>query len=153
MTMNSPDGGLRRKLDEVTEARNESEYLALLKEALESYPNSIVRLNSEHPIARYTCGLHAFGFTEDSEYVPIAGRPFNRIVAGPAFVEWLIENQLLTEVTATQASEGALVVYFNEEGQVRHLGLNLAGHRVESKWGTCDLFQHNLFERIVSTVL
>jgi hypothetical protein len=146
VSLDCPDEGFRRKLDEVTEAPDEPAYLALLKEALERYPNSIVRLNSPHPIARYTCGLHAFGFTEDQEYVRIAGRSFNRIVAGPAFVEWLIENQLLTEVTAAQSSEGALVVYFNAEGQVRHLGLNLAGHRVESKWGTCDLFQHEVFE-------
>jgi hypothetical protein len=137
---------LRKRLREVTEAQDEPEYRALLDAAARDYPNTIVLVDSPHPIQRYTCFMHAFGFTEKPEYVAIASRGLNVVFAGPRFAHWLLDKKLLTEVVEAEAHQGDLVFYFNEEECVKHAGLNLGGQRAESKWGKGHLFQHDLFD-------
>jgi len=137
---------LRGKLEEVFEARDWSEYLALLAAATRDFPNGIALLDSPYPIERYTCVVHVFEFTEKLEFVAIASRGFNVIIAGPKFVQWLLEKGLLTEVGEAEAREGDMIIYFDEESQIKHAGLRRGNGRVESKWGKGGLFQHGLFE-------
>jgi hypothetical protein len=146
MNRPSQNGALRRRLEEATEAEDESQYLALLKAATRECQNTIALLDSPYPIERYTCFVHVFEFTEKPEYAAIASRGFNVVFAGPTFAHWLLDKQLLTEVLEAEAREGDLVFYFNDEERVKHAGLNLGSHRVESKWGKGNLFQHDLFE-------
>ena len=90
--------------------------------------------------------MHAFEFTERPEYVAMASRGFNVVFAGPNFAHWLLDKMLLTEVGDTEAREGDLVFYFNEEARAKHAGLYLGGGRVESKWGKAHLLHHDLFD-------
>lgn len=140
-----PENTLRRKLDEVFEAREWPEYLRILDAVTRDLPNGIKLLDSPYPIQRYTCVVHVFEFTEKPEYTAMASRGFNVVFAGPAFVHWLLEKQLLTEVSQADACEGDLILYFDRDRRVKHAGLNRNGH-VESKWGKGGLFQHGLFE-------
>lgn len=137
---------LRNKLEEVFEAQDWSEYLSRLTAATRGFPNAIVLLNSPYPIERYTCVVHVFEFTEKPEFVAIASRGFNVVIAGPRFVEWLLEHRLLTEVSEAEMREGDLILYFDPSGRIKHAGLNRGNGRVESKWGKGGLFQHNIFE-------
>ena len=73
MNRPSQNGALRRRLEEATEAEDESQYLALLKAATRECPNTIALLDSPYPIEKYTCFVHVFEFTEKPEYA--ATRP------------------------------------------------------------------------------
>jgi hypothetical protein len=133
-------------LEAATEAEDESEYLDRLAAALGSHTNAIIRLDSPYPIQTYTCFVHAFRFTQKPEYIAIAKRGFNVVYAGPGFMAWLLQNSLLIEVSAKQATDGDLAVYFTDDGRVKHGGLYVGNERVESKWGMGHLFQHAIFE-------
>ncbi len=108
-------------------------------------PNFIRILQSHHPLARYTCLMHALGFTEKPEYIEIAKYGFEGAYAGPEFAHWLLDRQLLAEISKAGAADLDLVFYFNT-GRFRHAGVLLASGRIVSKWGTGHLFEHELFE-------
>jgi hypothetical protein len=137
---------LRRRLQEMTEVEDGSQHPALLDTLTRDCPNTVVLLASPHPPRRYTCAMHVFDFTEKPEYVAIAERGFNRVFAGAAFVHLLLDEGLLNELVPSDAREGDLVLYFNEEGRFKHAGLNLGNNRVLSKWGSGHLFEHGLLE-------
>lgn len=141
-----PKNTLREKLEAIFDARDWSEYISLLGTAKREFLNGIVLLESRHPIARYTCVVHVFDFTERPEFIAIASRGFNVVIAGPRFAEWLLEHGLLAEVGEAEAQERDLILYFGEDGGVKHAGLNLGNGRVESKWGKGGLFRHGIFE-------
>lgn len=130
----------------MTEVQDVTQHPALLDELTMNCPNTIVLLDSPYPLSRYTCAMHVFDFTEKPEYVAIAERGFNRVFAGGAFVHWLLDRGLLDETAQSDAQEGDLVLYFNDEKRFKHAGINLGGDRVLSKWGIGHLFTHGLFE-------
>jgi hypothetical protein len=130
----------------MTEVEDVTQHPALLAEITRDCPNAIVLLESPYPLGRYTCAMYVFDFTEKAEYVEIADRGFNRVFAGGAFMQGLIDRGLLHELGPAEAREDDLVVYFNDEGRFKHAGLCLRNNRVMSKWGTGHLFDHELFE-------
>jgi hypothetical protein len=146
MSGQDQNAALRKRLQDVTEAESESEYLALFNATSRDVPNSMVLLASPIPIKRYTCLMYVLGFTENPEYIAIAARGFNVVYAGPTFAHWLLEKQLVTEIVESVAESGDMVFYFNMGGRFKHAGLYIGRHRVESKWGLGHLFQHDLFE-------
>jgi hypothetical protein len=139
------DTTLRKKLVAMTDADTEDQYLELFAAAIQNHPNAVTRLYSAHPIGRYTCFVHVFGFTEKPEYVAIARWGFNGQFAGPEFAHWMIDHQELKEVSEAEAQPGDMVMYFNDEGRLKHTGIYLGVNRVESKWGKGHLFEHDLF--------
>ena len=102
-------------------------------------------LQSCHSLARYTCLMHALGFTEKPEYIEIAEHGFQDVYAGPEFAHWLIDKSLLAEISKDRVEDRSLVFYFSK-GRFKHAGVLLASGRVISKWGTGHLFEHELFE-------
>jgi hypothetical protein len=137
---------LRQKLQAMTQVDDVSQHPALLDAVSRECPNTIKLLVSSHPVELYTCLVHALGFVNRPEYTAIAARGFNKVFAGRAFVQWLLDRSLLAEVAQVDARERDLVLYFNDVGQFQHAGLVAGDHRVVSKWGTGLLFEHGLFE-------
>ena len=89
--------------------------------------------------------MHVFEFSGIPEYHAIANHGGGAVYAGPDFAHWLVGNRLLTEVARADAGNGDLVFYFSA-GEFRHAGLLRANGRVVSKWGTGNLYDHELFE-------
>lgn len=139
------DVTLRKKLEEMTNADTEQQYMELLAAAVKNHPNAVILINSEHPIRRYTCLVYVFGFTEHPEYTDIARSGFNGEYAGPDFAHWMINHRLLTEISETEVRPGDMVFYFNDEGRLKHAGIYLGRNRIQSKWGKGHLFEHDLF--------
>jgi len=137
---------LRERLEGMTRVDDVSQHPALLAALTRECPNTITLLDSIHPIGRYTCLMYVFDFVEKPEYVAIAGYVGGRIFAAGAFAHWLLDHGLLVEVTAPNAREGDIVIYFGEGGRFKHAGLSLATGRVISKWGIGHLYQHGFFE-------
>src|SRR5260370_20014767 len=71
---------LREKLQKMTEVEHVAEHPALLDEVSRNYPNTVVLLDSPHPLRRYTCVMQVFDFTEKPEYVALSARGFNRVL-------------------------------------------------------------------------
>jgi hypothetical protein len=131
----------------MTEVEDGTQHPVLLEALTREFPNTIQIVHSPYLLARYTCLVYAFGFTEQPEYVAIASRPFNRVAyASPDFAHWLLDRYLLEEISPEDVSQGDLVFFFNDEGRLRHAGLNLSNGRVLSKWGLGYLYSHATFE-------
>lgn len=137
---------LREKLEEMTRADDVSRHPALLAEVAHEYPNTIVLIDSPHPIRRYTCMMHVLDFAEKPDYATIAKHGRGEIFAAGAFAHWLLDKGFLVELKQDDAREGDIVLYFNEDGRFKHAGLIGANGRVVSKWGIGHLYQHELFE-------
>lgn len=91
-----------------------------------------------------TCLTYALSLFRDKTYLAIAGSFFDyQIFAGKLFVEWLVENSRLKEITEPVA--GCLVLYF-ADGAWRHAGIALSSGRIVSQWGTFPVYEHELFE-------
>ena len=77
--------------------------------------------------------------------------PYSATAAGPteyflepssSFVEFLRSTHL-SELTRSEASDGSLVLY--SAHSITHAG-RVSGQRILSKWGTCHLWYHGLYE-------
>ena len=136
---------LRQRLQEMTENEDIGQHEALLQNIAANHPHSIRIAQSPHPINRYTCLMHAFDFTEKSEYIAIADYRLGRVYAGAAFAHWLIENDELEEIPSQEAQAGDLVMYFRD-GAFKHVGLLQPNARVLSKWGIGHLYDHEILE-------
>jgi hypothetical protein len=136
---------LREKLQQMIEVDDIDQHPRLLRELSRGCPNSVLLLESEHPIERYTCLVHALEFTEKPEYLAIAKYPFKTTYAGPEFAHWLIDRGNLRVRPETEATPGDLLFYF-EQGHFKHAAVLLSGRRAVSKWGKGHLFEHDIFE-------
>lgn len=137
---------LRKRLEEMTRVDDVSRHPALLAALTRECPNTIVLLDSAHPIRRYTCLMHVFDLAEKEDYAAIATHGEGKIFAAGAFAHWLLDNGLLVEVSQSDAREGDIVFYFNDESRFKHAGLIVVNGRVVSKWGIGHLYEHELFE-------
>jgi len=138
--------GLRHALQAMTEETDGARHPELLRELSREHPNTIKILESLHPLHRYTCFVHAFGFTEKPQYVLIAQNGFNSVYASPEFAHWLFDQGRLTEVTESDLVLNDLAFYTSTDGRFRHAAIFFGSGRFQSKWGLGYLFEHRLFE-------
>jgi hypothetical protein len=137
---------LREALEEMTHEDDVSRHPALLAALTRECPNTVSLLNSAHPIRRYTCVMHVVDFAEKPDYAAIATSGLGKIFAAGDFVHRLLDHQLLTEVTQSEAREGDIALYFGEAGRFKHAGRMLENGRVVSKWGIGHLYEHEVLE-------
>ena len=112
---------------------------------LKQFQHSILQLPSVAPLSTYTCLVHALGFTGTTAYTDVAN-PYPWVFAGAKFAEWLLRSGALQEVPRASAVNGDLVWYFCADNSFKHVGILRENGRVESKWGTLGLFEHQIFE-------
>jgi hypothetical protein len=118
----------------------------ILGELSREHVNTIKIIESRHPLGRYTCFVHAFGFTERPQYVSIAQIGFNYVYASPEFVHWLFDQGRLYEIPESDLVPNDIAFYSTIDGLVRHAAIFLGTDRFQSKWGLGYLFEHRLFE-------
>ena len=140
------DAQLRHALRAMTEETDGVRHPELLRELSLAHPNTVKILESAHPLHRYTCFVHAFGFTEQPHYISIAEMGFNYVYAGPEFGLWLIDKGYISEITEGDLVPNDLAFYFSADGRLRHVAIFLDSGRYQSKWGLGYLFEHRLFE-------
>lgn len=136
---------LREKLQRMIEVEDVAQHPNLLRELSRECPNTIVVIDSEHPIERYTCLVYALGFTERPDYLAIAKYPFKTTYAGPEFARWLIDRRYLRVLPQVRANNGDLVFYFDQD-EFKHAAVVVSDQRVISKWGKGHLFEHQILE-------
>ena len=136
---------LRERLKQITEIEVVSTHSILLEELSSEIQNTIQILESQYPINRYTCFVYIFDFTVDPEYVGIASSGIGRVIAGTAFMNYLIDENYLEEITEEDVNVDDIVVYFNDV-EIKHAGKYKSKNRVISKWGIGNLYEHYIFE-------
>ena len=129
----------------MTLVKDVDQHPEILRRISQQCPNTIRLLESQHPIGRYTCLVHALDFTEKPEYLAIAKYPFRCAFAGPEFAHWLIGGGHLKELSAGSANRGDLILYL-DNGQFKHAAIFLSDGRANSKWGVGHLFEHGILE-------
>ena len=73
---------LRRRLEEMTVNGGEPvNHRGLLAGISRKFPNTIQPLESSLPEDCYTCGMHVLDFSENEEYIKIAGFGFPQVYA------------------------------------------------------------------------
>ena len=111
-------------------------------------------------IANYylNCVMYAFDLRCDDWYRAIAGNPNiirktrsrskvrdYTIYADTEFVDYCIDNRLISAISGREPESGDLVVYSDTE-RCHHIGKKILHGRIRSKWGLTDLLEHELFE-------
>jgi len=114
-------------------------------EALRSeYEHTIIVLDHTQetnlPLESYTCFAYALGLATSPHWHKFSLESF---AINTNFVEKLLTEGVLVEVSPAQASDGDLVIYFDP--RPKHAGIK-RGDTIVSKWGTGWLCQHDLFE-------
>ena len=136
---------LRYNLMKITEDAPSHEHPAHIEHLRSETNHSIVVVESEHPIERYTCAVHAFHLTGNATYEEVASYGLGLTFAGSDFINFLLEYQLLTLRVESCILPNDLVIYF-DNGIFRHIGRMKTNHRVLSKWGTGCLYEHRVWE-------
>lgn len=136
---------LREKLQHITDEFPAEQHPLMIQELALLSGHSIKLVDSQYPIAEYTCVVYSFGLTKDPTYLSVASFGFGRTFAGAEFIHFLLDHSLLTERQTGQAFAGDLVVYFGND-LFKHVGTVLACNQVLSKWGTGHLFEHSTWE-------
>ena len=135
----SPDK-LRRALD-APDGFDRLKHQNRTEELRASFPHSV---RYRELLDGSTCLTYALGLFRNRTYLAIAGSFFNyQIFAGRLFVEWLMENGHLKEITSPAL--GCLVFYF-ADGVWQHAGTAASDKRVISQWGTFPVYDHEVFE-------
>lgn len=135
---------LRDRLAEITVNPRVQEHAALIEALRVGTSHSIAVQQSPYPLARYTCGVHAFHLVGKPAYERVATSGDSGTFAGTEFIEYLFKQKLMTPRPSEAAVLGDLVFY--EGGQYPHVGLVTGPNRVLSKWGTGCLCQHAVWE-------
>ncbi len=137
---------LREELQKLAECETIAQP-ASLKQITRNFPNSIRIIESRYLQLReqYTCLEHVLDFVEKNKYLDVLDRTPQEVFAGTNFVHWMIESGHLTEITEAEAQEDDLIFYFLER-KFRHAGLWCLNGRVCSKWGTKQLFNHEILQ-------
>ncbi len=135
---------LREHLQTMTENEDVSAHEKILREISLNFPNTIRMTHTDDPIACYTCVMHALEFVDRPEYGEIANFGIGRIYAGAEFMHWLINHERITETENPIVND--YVLYFQDNGEFKHIGLLLDDGRVLSKWGTGHLYEHSTLE-------
>ena len=126
---------ISEQLEVIEQLRDEfSHGIRVEQEAIEDQPKTW----------QYTCFQYALGCVDPPRVVWVLANAFpDDVYLSPNFVAYLIEHHL-REITAAEAAEGDLVIYFDASGPT-HAGI-LRGEEVVSKWGTVHLWRHGLWE-------
>jgi hypothetical protein len=136
---------LRQRLLEIVNTLPLLEHAAQIENLRCATRHNIVVKDSPHPIERYTCAVHAFSLVENPTYVEIASFGLGSTYAGPEFIAYLLEQELLSHRAEGEVTEHDLIFYF-ERGVFRHVGRLVAPTRVLSKWGKGLLYEHDTWE-------
>lgn len=153
---------LRKKLGELEQ--QEKLTFGEIEKLRPEFPHSIY-LAEQSPaelIAHtyFNCVMYAFNLKCDALYRAIAGseiirrrnpsrsaepEPDYTISADTEFVDFCIDEGLISSISDRNAESGDLVVY-SDNDRCRHVGKLLEQSRIRSKWGMAELLEHELLE-------
>jgi hypothetical protein len=144
LTAPAEDRELRAELQRITDTsgfNQQSDIAALCQKRPHSI--SFVAQSSEQPHG-YNCFMYALGLVVLPEKLLALARQHDEAFPSERFVAHLVERGLQL-VSAADAEDGDLVVYFGEGGTPKHAGIVQSGS-VVSKWGTGHIWKHQAFE-------
>lgn len=134
---------LRIRLFEITDNGIPGTHSKLIQQLRSEIPHAVQMQESPTAIERYTCVMHAFDLVENSKYIDIVDAAPAYVFASLDFLQGLIVHEQLRP--RDYSEKGALIVYC-ENNCAKHIGTMVASDRVESKWGTGHLYEHDIWE-------
>ena len=124
----------------------------LLRDLNQENPHEIrdnpIEPESDVVLDDFNCFEYAFDLIRSSEYKAALdyqkGWKIRPVGADVNFVQYLLENSALTELTAVDNDVSCVIIYFNGV-EPTHAG-KFNNSRVRSKWGRGLLLEHNFDE-------
>lgn len=135
---------LREQLDWMADARSMAEYQERLDRITLVFPNAPCVLEEVDSDANSSCFAYALLLAGNPLYEQIKDLNHNHAWACSLFADWLLQHDILKEVSASQATSGDLVWYKSAE-RFKHIGVLVEPGRVRSKFGKGHLFEHDLW--------
>lgn len=120
--------------------------IVLIAELSKTLPHTIklereIKLGNDKSL-RYNCFTYAFRLLESQEFVDII-QDYSFLFANSSYASYIIERHL-TAVDENDVRDGDYALYCLN-GKPKHAG-QIRNNRVVSKWGTCHLWEHGLWE-------
>jgi len=138
---------LRQELEKITEEPDLDIQQELIEKLRNACPHNIQFMDSDFPLERYTCIVHALGLVGNEKYGAIAKFERDRngcpVYAGTEFIRYLLDRNLL--INKAQPEKNDIAIYF-EYDDPKHAGIYIADGVIESKWGDQLLYRHFQFE-------
>jgi hypothetical protein len=131
----------RRRLHEISNAREVSLWWLEIEALREEFPHSIIQTGID--AGEFNCFAFALGLHRSATYYCIALMSEPNIFANSDFVSFLIRRGVLAENMASSGSS-KLLVYF-EASRPTHAGI-ISNGRVVSKWGNGLVLEHDPVE-------
>ena len=138
---------LRQELEKITKEPDLDIQQELIGGLRNTYPHNIQIIDSDFPLERYTCIVHALGLVGNEKYGAIVENERDRyghqVYAGPEFIQYLLDRHLLKKKAKPEKND--IAIYF-EYDDPKHAGIYLEEGVIESKWGDQLLCRHFQFE-------
>ncbi len=142
----SGNADLRHELDKASKLRVPQDYRDELERLRKKYRHSISILRDGiDRITRFNCFAYGLGFWKHAEYIRRVDAAGNSAIADSHFVSWVLEQDILREISVSDAKEGDVVLYF-DKGAVTHAAVLGEEQTLRSKWGGNEVHQHGLWE-------
>jgi hypothetical protein len=103
-------------------------------------------------ISRFNCFAYAFGIWNHPDFIELVDQTEDSAIMDSAFVSWMIEDFLLTEVHAEAVGLGDIAIYQNNSA-ITHGAVITAVDQpmaLHSKWGGNEVHRHGLWEVMAS---
>jgi hypothetical protein len=140
---------LRRELDVASEMKFVDQYNAKLAALKVDPGHSITVLPDDHGrISRFNCFAYAFGVWRHPDFIALVDQTDDSAIMDSAFVAWLVEDDLLTEVQPDSVRAGDIAIY-RSNSSITHGALVVALDQpmvLHSKWGGNEVHRHGLWE-------
>jgi hypothetical protein len=94
----------------------------------------------------FNCYAFALGIVDSPRYQALVQKHRNGALANSGFMSALLARGELIEINEANVRVGNLVIYL-ANGRMTHAGVIVTDrHRVRSKWGPSELYEHGLWE-------
>jgi hypothetical protein len=133
---------LRDELEKITKIGDATKHRGKVIALAYSFPHSIEYVQSDTPIERYTCIVHAIDFIAYEPY-EIVARDYLEVFAGSEFLRYLLDNDILESSCSPKSGD---MVFYSDPQKIQHAGIFMSNNCVKSKWGTGNLWRHGLLE-------
>jgi hypothetical protein len=144
---------LRRELDTASRMTVVNEYNAKLAALKVDPGHSITVLpDGRGRISRFNCFAYAFGVWSHPDFIALVDQADDSAIMDSAFVCWMIEDGLLTEVQSQDVRTGDIAIY-RSNSAITHAALIVAKEEpmaLHSKWGGNEVHRHGLWEIMAS---
>lgn len=135
---------LRNQLNEITNNGKPETHSYLIDKLSSEIAHSIKVLSKPESNLNFNCVMYAFNIEDIPQRIELPKDDSDYFYADTYFVQLLINHKYMIE--EEQSANDFVIVYFDKNKKIKHIGRLISESRVISKWGLGHLYEHDFFE-------